>query len=195
MPPPASPSRPNDDSADAHPGVPELSPAGVLTLFLQLLPAAFWAQMRPQKASPKQPRVHPRRGDVVDGRAALAGTRNAAHRRVGVAAESSVWGGPLARVPGPRGSPWTRSWHLWNLSLDGRDRPTRASSADQGPPHNFCRCSAARKLSGIGAILPAKVGIQDSYRKRNLAARAHMRNHNDTETMIPRSAPARRLAT
>jgi putative transposase len=49
MPPPASPSRPNDDSADAHPGLPELCPAGVRALFLQLLPAEFWAQMRRQQ--------------------------------------------------------------------------------------------------------------------------------------------------
>jgi len=44
MPPPASPSRPTDDSTDARKG-----PAGVLTLFLQLLPAEFWTRMQRQK--------------------------------------------------------------------------------------------------------------------------------------------------
>src|SRR5208282_4771263 len=43
MPPPASPSRPTDAN---HAGG---APAGVLTLFLQLLPAEFWTRMQRQK--------------------------------------------------------------------------------------------------------------------------------------------------
>jgi len=55
---PASPSRPADDSADAQPSVPEVCPAGVLALFLQLLPAEFWDQMRRRQKRRQNNRVY-----------------------------------------------------------------------------------------------------------------------------------------
>jgi hypothetical protein len=53
-----SPSRVAGDSVDPHPGGPELVPAGALALFLLLLPAEFWDQMRRRQQRRQNNRVY-----------------------------------------------------------------------------------------------------------------------------------------
>src|SRR6266446_6908129 len=56
-----------------------------------------------------------------------------------------LWGGP----PGPRGSPWTRSWLIPHKDLQLRGEAGQgAGRGPGGPPHNLCRWSVMGKACG-----------------------------------------------
>src|SRR2546427_2002210 len=57
-----------------------------------------------------------------------------------------LWVGP----PGPRGSPWTRSWLIAHKDLQLRGEAGQgAGRGPGGPPHNLCRWSVMGKACGI----------------------------------------------